>query len=157
MIFHCPKRLRCLQSSYVLFFSLFHVISFHIFPSHYRCRYFALLVVSLVCYIATFGLSGFLFYFFTSSDHDCGLNTFFIIMNLIFVLVFAIVTLHPAVSIQLCSCDYRQLLTFWSISLSCRLCVLLKFKTFYGLKVSGFRKQDLLWLDVNVVMLMLRR
>ncbi|KAE9467666.1 hypothetical protein C3L33_00425, partial [Rhododendron williamsianum] len=60
--------------------------------------YFALLVVSLVCYIATFGLSGVLFYFFTSSDHDCGLNTFFIIMNLIFVVVFAIITLHPAVS-----------------------------------------------------------
>lgn len=62
------------------------------------CRYMALLVISLVCYVATFSFSGLLFYLFTPSGHDCGLNTFFIVMTLIFVFVFAIVTLHPAVS-----------------------------------------------------------
>lgn len=57
-----------------------------------------MLVVSLVCYLATFVFSGFLFHWFTPSGHDCGLNTFFIIMTLIFVFVFAIVVLHPTVS-----------------------------------------------------------
>ncbi|KAI5660369.1 hypothetical protein M9H77_29162 [Catharanthus roseus] len=60
--------------------------------------YMALLVVSLVCYIGTFAFSGLLFYFFTASGHDCGMNTFFIVMTLIFVVVFAIVTLHPSVN-----------------------------------------------------------
>ncbi|KAG9159266.1 hypothetical protein Leryth_024224 [Lithospermum erythrorhizon] len=60
--------------------------------------YMALLVVSLVCYVATFVFSGVLFHFFAPSGQDCGLNTFFIVMTLIFVVVFAIVTLHPAVS-----------------------------------------------------------
>lgn len=60
--------------------------------------YVALLVVSIVCYIATFGLSGLLFHFFTPSGHDCGLNTFFIVVTLIAVIIFGIVTLHPAVS-----------------------------------------------------------
>lgn len=63
------------------------------------CRYMALLVVSLVCYVATLSFSGLLFYLFTPSGHDCGLNTFFIVMTLISVFVFAIVTLHPSVSI----------------------------------------------------------
>ncbi|KAL5699809.1 hypothetical protein ACHQM5_030660 [Ranunculus cassubicifolius] len=59
--------------------------------------YIALFVVSMVCYIATFSFSGLLFHFFTPSGHDCGLNTFFIVMTLIFVFVFAAVALHPAV------------------------------------------------------------
>ncbi|KAH0851058.1 hypothetical protein HID58_095015 [Brassica napus] len=59
--------------------------------------YAALLVVSLVCYLATFLFSGLLFHWFTPSGHDCGLNTFFIVMTLIFVFVFAVVVLHPAV------------------------------------------------------------
>ncbi|KAF5817110.1 putative serine incorporator/TMS membrane protein [Helianthus annuus] len=60
--------------------------------------YAALLVVSLVCYVATFSFSGLLFYLFTPSGHDCGLNTFFIVMILILVFVFAVITLHPKVS-----------------------------------------------------------
>ncbi|KAF8392973.1 hypothetical protein HHK36_021214 [Tetracentron sinense] len=60
--------------------------------------YIALFVVSLACYVATFSFSGLLFHWFTPSGHDCGLNTFFIVMTLIFVFVFAIVTLHPVVS-----------------------------------------------------------
>ncbi|XP_052181753.1 uncharacterized protein LOC127794576 [Diospyros lotus] len=60
--------------------------------------YFALFVISLVCYIGTFGLSGLLFYWFTPSGHDCGLNTFFIVMTLFFIVIFAIASLHPAVS-----------------------------------------------------------
>ncbi|KAM5578463.1 hypothetical protein ABKV19_008663, partial [Rosa sericea] len=53
----------------------------------------ALFVVSLVCYLATFVFSGLLFHLFTPSGHDCGLNTFFIVMTLIFVFVFLIVAL----------------------------------------------------------------
>lgn len=59
--------------------------------------YIALFVVSLVCYVATFSFSGLLFHFFTPSGHDCGLNTFFIVMTLILAFVFGIVALHPAV------------------------------------------------------------
>ena len=64
----------------------------------YSYRYVALFVVSLVCYVGTFVFSGFLFYWFTPSGQDCGLNTFFIVMTLIFAFLFAIVALHPAVS-----------------------------------------------------------
>ncbi|KAF9686295.1 hypothetical protein SADUNF_Sadunf03G0144000 [Salix dunnii] len=60
--------------------------------------YVALLVVSLVCYLGTFAFSGLLFHWFTPSGQDCGLNTFFIVMTLIFAFVFAIIALHPAVS-----------------------------------------------------------
>ncbi|XP_031131027.1 probable serine incorporator [Ipomoea triloba] len=59
--------------------------------------YVALLVVSLVCYVATFGITGVLFHFFAPSGQDCGLNTFFIVVTLIFIFTFAIVTLHPSV------------------------------------------------------------
>ncbi|KAL1559004.1 putative serine incorporator [Salvia divinorum] len=59
--------------------------------------YMALLVISLICYVATFSFSGVLFYLFTPSGHDCGLNTFFIVTTLIFIFIFAIVTLHPSV------------------------------------------------------------
>ncbi|XP_059063572.1 uncharacterized protein LOC131051226 isoform X1 [Cryptomeria japonica] len=41
-------------------------------------RYIALLVVSFVCYIATFAFSGLLFYWFNPSGNDCSLNIFFI-------------------------------------------------------------------------------
>jgi serine incorporator 1/3 len=57
----------------------------------------ALLVVSVVCYIATFSFSGLLFHWFTPSGHDCGLNLFFIVFTLMLVFVFAIVALHPKV------------------------------------------------------------
>lgn len=60
--------------------------------------YTALLVVSLVCCIGTIAFSGLLFHFFTPSGHDCGLNTFFIVMALILVFVFAVITLHPSVN-----------------------------------------------------------
>lgn len=60
-------------------------------------RYVALLVVSLVCYVATFAFNGLLFHFFTPSGQDCGLNTFFIVMTLILIFGFAVVTLHPSV------------------------------------------------------------
>ncbi|EXC14084.1 putative serine incorporator [Morus notabilis] len=60
--------------------------------------YIALFVVSLFCYGATFVFSGLLFHWFTPSGHDCGLNTFFIVMTLISVFVSAVVALHPTVS-----------------------------------------------------------
>ncbi|KAG0450171.1 hypothetical protein HPP92_026825 [Vanilla planifolia] len=60
--------------------------------------YMALLVVSLVCYIATFTFSGLLFHWFTPSGRDCGLNTFFIVLTLILVFVFAVIALHPKVN-----------------------------------------------------------
>ncbi|THU48546.1 hypothetical protein C4D60_Mb06t00100 [Musa balbisiana] len=60
--------------------------------------YMALLIVSLVCYVATFSFTGLLFHWFTPSGHDCGLNTFFIVLTLIFVFVFAVVALHPKVN-----------------------------------------------------------
>lgn len=69
-------------------------------------RYIALFVVSIVCYVATFAFSGLLFHWFTPSGQDCGLNTFFIVLTLIFVIVFAIVALHPAVSLCICIALY---------------------------------------------------
>ncbi|KAK1292072.1 hypothetical protein QJS10_CPB17g00148 [Acorus calamus] len=60
--------------------------------------YMALLVVSLVCYVATFSFSGLLFHWFTPSGHDCGLNTFLIVLTLILVFVFATIALHPQVN-----------------------------------------------------------
>ncbi|THU66341.1 hypothetical protein C4D60_Mb05t13130 [Musa balbisiana] len=60
--------------------------------------YMALLIVSLVCYLATFSFTGVLFHWFTPSGHDCGLNTFFIVLTLILVFVFATVALHPKVN-----------------------------------------------------------
>lgn len=78
------------------------------------CRYAALLVVSLVCYLATFVFSGLLFHWFTPSGHDCGLNTFFIVMTLIFVFVFAVVVLHPAVSFASHFSCFSHLQTQWN-------------------------------------------
>lgn len=60
--------------------------------------YVALLVVSVVCYIATFTFSGILFMWFNPSGHDCGLNVFFIVMTMILAFVFAIIALHPKVN-----------------------------------------------------------
>ncbi|XP_039130984.1 probable serine incorporator [Dioscorea cayenensis subsp. rotundata] len=60
--------------------------------------YMALLIVSLVCYLATFSFSGLLFHWFTPSGHDCGLNTFFIVLTLILVFAFAVVALHPKIN-----------------------------------------------------------
>jgi hypothetical protein len=72
-------------------------VFFVLFMLFCRCRYMALLVVSVVCYIATFCFSGLLFHWFTPSGHDCGLNLFFIVFTLILVFAFAIVALHPKV------------------------------------------------------------
>ncbi|WVZ59652.1 hypothetical protein U9M48_009764 [Paspalum notatum var. saurae] len=58
----------------------------------------ALLVVTVVCYLATFAFSGVLFMWFNPSGHDCGLNVFFIVMTLILAFAFAIVALHPQVN-----------------------------------------------------------
>lgn len=74
-----------------------HWCFFVLFMLFCRCRYMALLVVSVVCYIATFCFSGLLFHWFTPSGHDCGLNLFFIVFTLILVFGFAIVALHPKV------------------------------------------------------------
>ncbi|KAL0397172.1 UNVERIFIED_CONTAM: putative serine incorporator [Sesamum calycinum] len=74
--------------------------------------YIALLVVSLICYVATFSFSGLLFYLFAPSGHDCGLNTFFIVMTLILVFVFAIITLHP--SLYLCTACTSAIVGFAS-------------------------------------------
>lgn len=60
-----------------------------------------LFIVSLACYVATFSFAGLLFHWFTPSGHDCGLNTFFIVLTLILVFVFAVIALHPAVSFDL--------------------------------------------------------
>jgi hypothetical protein len=60
--------------------------------------YIALLVISIVCYIATYTFSGILFIWFNPSGQDCGLNVFFIVMPMILAFVFAIIALHPAVN-----------------------------------------------------------
>lgn len=78
-------------------------------------RFIALFVVSLVCYVATFALSGLLFHFFTPSGQDCGTNMFFIVMTLIVVFVFAIISLHPAVSF--CTFAYSSFFLFYHILL----------------------------------------
>jgi serine incorporator 1/3 len=57
-----------------------------------------LLVVTVVCYLSTFALSGLLFMWFNPSGHDCGLNVFFIVITLILAFGFAIVALHPQVT-----------------------------------------------------------
>ncbi|KAM7277988.1 hypothetical protein ACFE04_005122 [Oxalis oulophora] len=60
--------------------------------------YIALLVISIVCYLAAFVLSGIMFIWFNPSGHDCGLNVFFIVMTMILALTFGIIALHPAIS-----------------------------------------------------------
>ncbi|CAA6663523.1 unnamed protein product [Spirodela intermedia] len=60
--------------------------------------YIALLVISVVCYIAAFSFSGVLFILFNPSGNDCGLNLFFIIMTIVLAFVFAVIALHPQVN-----------------------------------------------------------
>ncbi|CAA2938071.1 probable serine incorporator [Olea europaea subsp. europaea] len=60
--------------------------------------YVALLVISVVCYLAAFTFSGILFIWFNPSGHDCGLNVFFIVMTLILAFAFAVIALHPKVN-----------------------------------------------------------
>ncbi|GLU08813.1 hypothetical protein SLE2022_257000 [Rubroshorea leprosula] len=60
--------------------------------------YIALLVISVICYIAAYVFSGILFMWFNPSGHDCGLNVFFIVMTMILAFAFAIIALHPAVN-----------------------------------------------------------
>ncbi|XP_061347883.1 uncharacterized protein LOC133293347 isoform X1 [Gastrolobium bilobum] len=60
--------------------------------------YIALLVVSVVCYIAAYVVSGILFIWFDPSGYDCSLNVFFLVMTMILGFVFAVVALHPQVN-----------------------------------------------------------
>lgn len=60
--------------------------------------YVALLVASVFCYCATFGLSGLLYYWFSPSGESCSLNVFFITMTLILAVGYAIISLHPKVN-----------------------------------------------------------
>lgn len=61
-------------------------------------RYIALLVVSVVCYLAAFVIPGVLFIWFNPSGQDCGLNIFFLVMTMILAFSFAVIALHPQVS-----------------------------------------------------------
>uniref|UniRef100_A0A7C8YDR7 Serine incorporator n=1 Tax=Opuntia streptacantha TaxID=393608 RepID=A0A7C8YDR7_OPUST len=63
--------------------------------------YVALLVISVVCYMATYAFSGVLFMWFNPSGQDCGLNVFFIVMTMILAFAFAIIALHPKCCTQL--------------------------------------------------------
>ncbi|KAK2646901.1 hypothetical protein Ddye_022096 [Dipteronia dyeriana] len=60
--------------------------------------YVALLVVSIVCYIAAFAFSGILFIWFNPSGNDCGLNVFFIVMTMVLAFGVALIALHPSVN-----------------------------------------------------------
>ncbi|TXG71938.1 hypothetical protein EZV62_000517 [Acer yangbiense] len=60
--------------------------------------YIALLVVSIVCYIAAFAFSGILFIWFNPSGNDCGLNVFFIVMTMVLAFGIALIALHPSVN-----------------------------------------------------------
>ena len=80
-----------LEPKLVLFISL-------ILSSHILFREIALLVVTVICYLSTFAFSGVLFMWFNPSDHDCGLNVFFIVLTIILAFAFAIIALHPQVT-----------------------------------------------------------
>lgn len=60
--------------------------------------YIALLVVSVVCYLAAFVFPGLLFIWFNPSGQDCGLNVFFLVMTMILAFSFAVIALHPKVN-----------------------------------------------------------
>ncbi|KAL7220542.1 hypothetical protein ACSBR2_013426 [Camellia fascicularis] len=60
--------------------------------------YYALLAISVVCYIIAFTLSGILFIWFNPSGQDCGLNVFFLVMTMILAFAFAVIALHPQVN-----------------------------------------------------------
>ncbi|KAG9457413.1 hypothetical protein H6P81_001921 [Aristolochia fimbriata] len=59
--------------------------------------YIALLVVSVVCYLAAYSFSAVLFIWFNPSGHDCGLNVFFITLTMVLAFLFAVIALHPKV------------------------------------------------------------
>lgn len=61
------------------------------------CRYIALFVSSIVCYLGSFILSGFLFHWFNPAGQDCQFNIFLIVSTLFLGLSFAVVSLHPKV------------------------------------------------------------
>lgn len=63
-----------------------------------RKWYIALLVISIVCYLGAYTLSGILFIWFNPSGHDCGLNVFFLVMTMILAFAFAVIALHPKVN-----------------------------------------------------------
>ncbi|XP_068659641.1 uncharacterized protein [Aristolochia californica] len=60
--------------------------------------YIALLVVSVVCYLATYSFSAVLFIWFNPSGNDCGLNVFFITLTMVLGFIFAVIALHPKVN-----------------------------------------------------------
>lgn len=60
--------------------------------------YYALLAVSLTCYIAAFAIPSVLFIWFNPSGYDCGLNVFFLVMTMILAFSFAVIALHPEVN-----------------------------------------------------------
>ncbi|KAK1561982.1 hypothetical protein Q3G72_004296 [Acer saccharum] len=60
--------------------------------------YIALLVVSIVCYIAAFVFSGIMFIWFNPSGNDCGLNVFFLVMTMVLAFGIALIALHPSVN-----------------------------------------------------------
>ncbi|KAL3695902.1 hypothetical protein R1sor_009978 [Riccia sorocarpa] len=60
--------------------------------------YMALLVTSLGCYVISFVFSGFLFHWFTPSEHDCELNTFFLVTTVVLGIGFALIALHPKIN-----------------------------------------------------------
>lgn len=60
--------------------------------------YYALLAISVTCYIAAFTISGILFIWFNPSGEDCGLNVFFLVMTMVLAFAFGVIALHPAVN-----------------------------------------------------------
>lgn len=60
--------------------------------------YVALLVASLISYLAAFTLSGLLYYWFNPSGESCSLNVFFITMTLILAVGFCVLSLHPKIN-----------------------------------------------------------
>ena len=86
-------------------------------------RYYALLAVSVACYIAAFTISGLLFIWFNPSGHDCGLNVFFLVMTMILAFSFGVIALHPKVTetlisfVVLCFHCFEVVLTIISLGL----------------------------------------
>ena len=95
-----------LEPKFVLSLSL-------ILSSYVMFREIALLVVTVICYLATFAFSGVLFMWFNPSDHDCGLNVFFIVLTMILAFVFAIIALHLQVTYHFHPLQYMYL-SLWT-------------------------------------------
>ncbi|KAF4391825.1 hypothetical protein F8388_017420 [Cannabis sativa] len=91
-----PRNLECRSAIVLIALSTTIIIA----KTISKFGHWALVHCFVCCFtILLFGelcLSELLFHWFTPSGHDCGLNTFFIVMTLISVFVFAIVALHPA-------------------------------------------------------------